>query len=113
MLIGPGAVLLSGNNSYSGNTGILSGTLIIGNNNALGLGYLAMAQGTTLSFDTAAAYNVANNIFILGDPIFNVAAGPAQTISGIIADLDPVNNPGVVEKTGAGRLILAGATEGW
>ena len=116
-LTGPGAVTLDGTgattlaaaNTYSGGTIFLSGTLIIGNSNALSSGNLSMAAGTTLSFDTAAAYNVANNISIAGDPIFNVAAGPAQTVSGIISDTDPIDNPGIVEKTGAGTLILSGA----
>ena len=56
-----------------------------------------------------AAYTIANNISIAGDPIFDVGAGPAQTVSGVISDSDPVTNPGIVEKNGVGTLILSGA----
>jgi fibronectin-binding autotransporter adhesin len=107
--VGAGTLTLSGGNTYAGGTTLVSGALMIGNDNALGSGDLSMAPGTTLSFDTAAAYTIANNISIAGDPIFDVGAGPAQTVSGIISDTDPVNNPGIVEKNGAGTLILSGA----
>jgi fibronectin-binding autotransporter adhesin len=106
--LGGGVLVLTGANTYTGGTTLSAGTLTIGNSSALGSGDLSMAPGTTLSFDTLAAYNVANNISIAGDPIFNVAAGPAQTVSGVISDTDPVNNPGIVEKNGAGTLILSG-----
>jgi autotransporter-associated beta strand protein len=107
--VGAGTLTLSGSNTYAGGTTLVSGALMIGNSDALGSGGLSMAPGTTLAFDSAAAYTIANNISIAGDPIFNVAAGPAQTVSGIIFDTDPVNNPGIVEKNGAGTLVLAGA----
>jgi autotransporter-associated beta strand protein len=105
--VGAGTLTLSGSNTYAGGTTLSSGTLMIGNSNALGSGNLSMAPGTTLSSDTLAAYNVANNISIAGDPIFNVDAGPVQTVSGIISDSDPANK-GIVEKTGAGTLALSG-----
>ena len=107
--VGAGTLTLSGSNTYAGGTTLVSGALRIGNSDALGSGALSMAQGTTLAFESAAAYDVANNISIAGDPIFDVAAGPAQTVSGIISDTDPMNNPGIVEKNSAGTLILSGA----
>ena len=107
--VGAGTLTLSGSNTYAGGTTLVSGALRIGNSNALGSGDLSMAPGTTLAFDSAAAYTIANNISIAGDPIFDVGAGPAQTVSGIISDSDPVSNPGIVEKNGAGTLILSGA----
>ena len=107
--VGAGTLTLSGSNTYAGGTTLVSGALMIGNSDALGSGDLSMAPGTTLAFDSAAAYTIANNISIAGDPIFDVAAGPAQTVSGVISDSDPVNNPGIVEKNGAGTLILSGA----
>jgi autotransporter-associated beta strand protein len=107
--VGAGTLTLSGSNTYAGGTALSSGALMIGNSSALGSGDLAMAPGTTLAFDSAAAYTIVNNISIAGDPIFDVAAGPAQIVSGIISDTDPVNNPGIVEKNGAGTLVLSGA----
>jgi autotransporter-associated beta strand protein len=107
--VGAGTLTLSGSNTYAGGTTLSSGALMIGNSSALGSGDLSMALGTTLGFDSAAAYTIANNISIAGDPIFDVAAGPAQTVSGVISDTDPLSNPGIVEKNGAGTLILSGA----
>jgi autotransporter-associated beta strand protein len=107
--VGAGTLTLSGANTYAGGTTLVSGALRIGNSSALGSGDLSMAPGTTLAFDTAAAYTIANNISIVGDPIFDVGAGPAQTVSGVISDSDPVTNPGIVEKNGVGTLILSGA----
>jgi autotransporter-associated beta strand protein len=43
---GPGALELDGANTYSGGTILSAGTLIAGNNGALGIGPLAMAAGT-------------------------------------------------------------------
>ncbi len=102
------ALTLTGPNSYRGGTTLTSGTIVIGNNTALGTGTLAMAEGTTLSFLTDAAYTVGNRITLAGDPTFTVNAGPAQTISGPITDATPGNPPGVLEKNGAGTLILTG-----
>jgi autotransporter-associated beta strand protein len=107
--VGAGTLTLSGNNTYAGGTTLSSGALRIGNSSALGSSDLSMAPGTTLAFDSVAAYTIANNISIAGDPIFDVGAGPAQTVSGVISDSDPVSNPGIVEKNGAGTLILSGA----
>ena len=107
--VGAGTLTLSGSNTYAGGTTLSSGALRIGNSDALGSGDLSMAPGTTLAFDGAAAYTIVNNISIAGDPIFDVGAGPAQTVSGVITDSDPVSNPGIVEKNGAGTLILSGA----
>ena len=106
---GAGTLTLSGSNTYAGGTTLVSGALMIGNSDALGSGDLSMAPGTTLAFDSVAAYTIVNNISIAGDPIFDVGAGPSQTVSGVITDTDPVSNPGIVEKNGAGTLILSGA----
>ena len=48
--IGSGALTLARANTYTGGTSLNSGSLIIGDNRALGTGALAMAAGTTLSF---------------------------------------------------------------
>ena len=66
-----------------------------------------MAAGTTLVF-TVGGINIANDIGLTGDPIFFVAAGNTDTISGDITDTAPGPDAGEVEKTGDGTLILSG-----
>src|SRR5262249_40548019 len=46
---GNGTLVLSAANNYAGGTVLSAGTLMVGNNNALGSGGLTMANGTTLS----------------------------------------------------------------
>jgi autotransporter-associated beta strand protein len=103
---GTGALTLSAANTYSGGTILSSGTLVIGNSNALGTGTLSMAQGTTLAFASTGNYTVANNITISGDPTFAPSSGATQTISGVIAD---GSSPGFLEMIGPGTLVLSGA----
>ena len=102
---GPGAFILLGDNSYGGGTTLNGGTLIVGNNNALGTGTLAMAAGTTLSFLNPGNFTVANQITIAGDPSFAPPAGTTQTLSGVIAD---GGSPGTLNMDGAGTLVLSG-----
>ena len=103
-----GTVLLAGANTYSGGTTVAGGTtLVVGNDGALGSGTLAMAQGSTLAF--AGNHTIANAITVAGDPTFTVAAGQTDTVSGTISDAAPITNPGIVEKDGAGTLVLTAA----
>lgn len=103
---GAGKLILTGANSYTATTYVTAGTLGINNGNAIGSGDLWLAQGTAFQLDGTFTLN--NNILIAGDPVFDVTAGNTTTIAGTIND-GPGPPPGVVEKTGAGTLILAGA----
>ncbi len=105
--IGFGSVTLSGANTYTGGTTLDVGTLIIGNNSALGTGALSMAAGTTLSFLSTGNFTISNLIEISGDPNFAPPAGTTQILSGVIAD---GASPGTLAMTGAGTLVLS-ATE--
>jgi autotransporter-associated beta strand protein len=104
---GGGTLTLSNANSYSGGTALNAGTLVVGNDTALGSGALAMAAGTTLSF--SGNHIISNNIGLTGDPTFFVDTGQTETLSGVLSDTSPGPNAGVVEKTGVGLLILSGA----
>ena len=105
-LSGPGALALSGANSYAGGTGLSSGALLLGDDAALGTGALARGDGTTLGF-TAAALDLANAIAVAGTATLDVeAAQGTETLSGTLSD-GPA--PGLLDKTGAGTLVLSGA----
>jgi autotransporter-associated beta strand protein len=103
---GPGTLILTGTNSYSGGTTVNAGTLSITNGNAIGSGRLTLGQGTRFRLDGSFTLN--NNITISGDPIFNVTAGNTTVIAGTISDVTAPAPLGVVEKTGAGKLVLSG-----
>ena len=60
--VGSGALILSGNNTYSGGTQLNAGSLVVANNNALGSGALSMANGTSLSFANTADFAIGNAI---------------------------------------------------
>jgi outer membrane autotransporter protein len=102
---GPGTLTLTGANTYTGGTKIAAGTVVAGNNTALGTGKVDMAAGTTLAFAQDGVALV--NAFTLnGDPAVDVAGGRTGKLGGAIAD---GSSPGMLEKTGSGRLVLTGA----
>ena len=104
--IGSGTLALSGANTFTGGTTLSAGTITIGANSALGTGALAMAAGTTLGFAPGTNYTIASAITVSGDPFFMTPAGQIDTIGGAISN---GTMPGIVEKTGAGTLVLTGA----
>jgi outer membrane autotransporter protein len=104
---GGGTLTLSGANTYTGGTTISAGTIVVGNDSALGTGNVTMAAGSTLAF--SGDHTIANNFSLTGDPTFFVDTGNTDTISGLISDTSPGPDAGVVEKTGTGTLILSGA----
>ena len=109
-----GATVISGNNSYSGNTTLTTGILRIGNNNALGSGTLNNngigSSITTVSSDSTTARTLANNIsFGTSAQSFfgNATNNGALTFNGTVAlnnsttltVLSPVAFNGVVSGT--------------
>jgi autotransporter-associated beta strand protein len=65
-------VILTGNNSYTGGTRLVIGSLRLGSTNALGsgVGNLTISGSTTLSSDGTSARTVANQVALEGSPIF-------------------------------------------
>ena len=106
LTIGSGLVALTGANTYTGATIVSSGTLIAGNNEAFGPGFVSLAPDTTLSFMSGSNFTLANNFRISGDPNFTPPAGTTQTISGVISD---GATPGFLGMLGPGTLVLSGA----
>ena len=114
---GAGAIIVSqfGNATFSGANTYQGGTTL-GNNaaftvassTAFGTGAVQVGTNATIAFDTAAGYSLANNILISNQAIFNVAAGPVQSVTGIISDAAGAANPSLL-KQGAGTLLLSGA----
>ena len=101
---------LSGANTYSGGTTIVGGNdLVVGNSSALGTGLVTMTSGgAVLTFDINAAFNIANNFAIGTGAVVAVNQVFADTISGVIADMNPIA-PGTLTKESFGTLILTGA----
>ena len=105
-LIGPGAVLLSGNNTYTGGTAVTSGTLSITNGDAIGTGLLELGPGTT--FGLHGSFTLNNNITVAGVSNFDVATGNIAVAAGVISDVIAPPPFGAVQKVGAGTLVLDG-----
>ena len=98
--IGTGKLELDGANTYSGGTVITnSGTIVIGNNTALGSGNVQMWNRTAIGVN--GVINLANNIQVNGDPTFD-STGGTLTLSGVIS------GGGDVYITGTNAIIFTG-----
>jgi len=100
---GPGIGTLSGNNTYAGGTNLTAGTLIVGHNNALGAGALAVSgAGATLQIENGV--NIGTAADLQANANFSVGAGNTGTYSGNIGE----TGAQTLTKTGTGNLILSG-----
>jgi fibronectin-binding autotransporter adhesin len=97
--LGAADLTLNGDNSYLGNTELNAGKLIVGSDNALGLGALNAASGTELDAD--APVSLANAINISG--ALNIGGTADLTLNGLI------NGVGSLVKNGSANLVLNGA----
>ncbi|WP_415842709.1 autotransporter domain-containing protein [Pseudomonas reidholzensis] len=94
-----GTLVLNAANGYSGGTALNGGTLVLGNNSALGSGTLTAAGGTTLDSNTA--ITLANSAVLNG--ALTLAGSNALTLNG------GISGAGGLVKNGAGQLTLGGA----
>ncbi|MGB3339462.1 MAG: autotransporter-associated beta strand repeat-containing protein, partial [Devosia sp.] len=88
---GFGSLALLGNNSFSGGVDLNMGTLVLGHQNALGTGALAMAGDTRLLFQPVTQFTFGNDVSLAGVSEWGGA--------------DIVHN-GII--SGGGRLLLDG-----
>jgi hypothetical protein len=104
VILDPTAFSGASQNIFTGGATVAGGaTLDLGKSQAAGLGAITMRAGATLAFSVD-DLSVANAITLSGDPTVEVATGQTQTLTGVISD---GTNPGVLEKTGGGTLVLA------
>jgi fibronectin-binding autotransporter adhesin len=106
IMSGPGTLVLSNTNSYTGGTTINGGTIQISNSSALGTG--ALTVGTVAGTKTLSlgnSLNVANTITLSSALTVNSAAGTTNLLSGIISGTAATDT---LNTTGTGTLRLSG-----
>ncbi|KPG76260.1 autotransporter-associated beta strand repeat-containing protein [Pseudomonas libanensis] len=101
-----GTLVLNGANSYTGGTALNGGTLIVGNDSALGSGLLTTANGTTL--DSNAAVSLANAVDVNGT--LTVGGSNALTLAGSVAGTGSLIKNGIASLTLSGNNTYAGST---
>lgn len=102
---GYGALVLSGSNTFTGGLSLSSGTLLVGNNSALGTGTLKAYADASLGVTEGGSFTLANTIDLDcsgGSLTINLGCNDSLTLTGVIS-----GNAGLVQ-TG-GTLTLAGA----
>jgi autotransporter-associated beta strand protein len=98
---GTGTLTLSGSNAYTGTTTISEGILSIASDSNLGGGALTLENATLAVTGNTA---IDNAVAVVDGTVgtINIATGNSVTLSGVIS------GNGVIEKTGAGMLVLSG-----
>lgn len=102
---GAGALVLSGNNSYTGNSVISNGTLSVSSNANLGgaASNIQLAGGT---LQTTATFSTLRTISLLADSTISTDAATTLVVDGV------VSNSGKLTKAGAGTLVLTAVLTG-
>ena len=114
---GPGSLTLSGTNTYTGGTGVLAGTLQVGNGAALGSGSLTVYGSAVLDlYGHSVTVTSLQGMLGSGGTITNTAGTGSQTLTvnnstdttypGVITN--DALHPLILAKTGTGTLTLSG-----
>ena len=101
---GTGTLLLSANNTYSGETLLAAGTLALGHANALGVGGNISFSGGTLQYGANNTSDYSNRLVGSGSAVKIDTNSQSVTYTSALAS----SNSGGLEKIGSGTLILAG-----
>ena len=108
IMSGPGTLVLSNGNSFSGGTTINAGTIQIANGSGLGSGALTVGTGAgTKTLSLSDSLNLTNAITLSSALTVNSAAGTTNLLSGIISDAK-AGGAGSLNTTGTGTLRLSG-----
>lgn len=104
---GTGTLTLQGDSTgWNSSLQVRDGALALANSAALGGGWLAMADGTTLALGDAVAFN--NSVQLQGEVAVAVAAGETATLAGNVSG----NSSSTLVKRDGGTLTLGGGTTG-
>lgn len=101
---GTGTLMLGGSNTWSGGLSVEQGTLSVGGNDALGLGVLSMADGTSLGLGLPVTLN--NGVQLNGEVGVWVAPGNSATLAGGVRD---ASGNSLLVKNDSGTLVLGGS----
>lgn len=104
---GNNTLILSGTNTYSGNSTLGGGTLVLNNNSALGTGTLIVQGNTTLGNTSGGLITLGNNVTINGN--FTFVGTNDLTFTGDASSVTS-GNARSITVNGPGTLTLAGAT---
>ena len=101
---GAGTLLLSANNTYSGETLLAVGTVALGHANALGVGGNISFSGGTLQYGANNTTDYSSRLVGSGSVVKIDTNSQSVTYASALAS----SNSGGLEKIGSGTLILAG-----
>ncbi len=102
---GSGTLTLSGSNSYNGGTRIVDGTLVVGNDNALGTGLMTLDGGSLASSE--AGRLIANDITVKTSTIGQIT-GDTITFTGLASGTGTLN----VNLSNASKTMTVNPTSG-
>jgi autotransporter-associated beta strand protein len=90
---------------------VSGGTLVIGNNSAIGSGLLTLGNASIANI-SGNSYNLANTINLSGAAGINIGTGDSFTFNGVITNAGSLalNGPGLVSISGANANTFSGGT---
>jgi fibronectin-binding autotransporter adhesin len=102
--VGTGTLTLNGPSTYTGGTRVSGGTLLVGNNAALGTGGLRLGNGTTFG-TSGGPVTLANAVTLSQGSEMIDTSGGDLTLTG---DIGQAGGNAALTKVGGGTLILTG-----
>jgi autotransporter-associated beta strand protein len=106
--IGAGITTISANNTYTGGTNVVAGTIKVGNANALGTGSVNVATGATLDLDS----NSITVTGLTGGGVVTTGNGSTVTLNLNIASTSPSQFDGSIKLTNGGAINLGKLSAG-